>query len=357
MSLVHYNVNYPDSLVAFFKKYTMDLQIAHAMELDRVMTSNGYLDKPSALYKSSYGLQENLSDAAFLSYILVNGSEANKPYRSFPNVYYNEKDLLEWMSMNFKIDNNLDFDVPMTYRVFGGTLYWKNLAIARKIIKNAMPYWNKMHTARELGVSIPSAIKSPARESDAIARLPAIQDLRRRYTRKFNVSKTSFGNSTISNYVFQLHLLFNRFKVEKNTSPVFFSLWGPSDEEVEAMKTILKEMEWLYDFSGAFQIYTKKLNEPTPKMESVNRDHHTILYVIPATNAIKAAFPIHDDPQLYSRNYLESFEKQLVDQTGEKFCTFIMPTSENPCVACSDFVTYVYDGVVGKMLILYSLTI
>lgn len=122
-ALTYYNIYAPDSFVTHFKKQVLSDQITSAINEEGIKISGGYLDEMVSVDASGMLSTETLNDSMFFTYHLINAGELNKPYRSFPNVYWDPDDLEKYLAMNFSIDNNCKNDIPMTYRVFGGSLY------------------------------------------------------------------------------------------------------------------------------------------------------------------------------------------------------------------------------------------
>ena len=51
------------------------------------------MDVPTTWEQGGWVTRELAQDGLFFAYMMMHGSELNKPYRSFPNVHFDERDM------------------------------------------------------------------------------------------------------------------------------------------------------------------------------------------------------------------------------------------------------------------------
>ena len=334
-ALLWYSVNFCDSYEDIFKKEILNQMIYSSIDnQENAPSRGGAMDIPAGWEQSGWITKELVSDGMFFAYMLMYGSEMNKPYRSFPNIHFDEKDMDQWMMINLKYDNNCKRDVPITLRTFGGS-FFKNYDFQNNdfvlnamidIQKSLLPQQRRiifrkhqLYVAQQLNLAQKNSKKSypkqvnpleqgesvymnkasvPSNGEALINRQLSHLDPRSRFTANYITNiyrgkRTLEITVTLHEFIRQVHHLLYYVKMKelegKPLEPFVNSFWGFRDTEMQHLLKVISKISgiWNEPFLDHYSLWFRRVDEEMPVLDGFQQGHINIVYITLNDNKVK----------------------------------------------------------------------
>jgi hypothetical protein len=334
-ALMYYSVNFCDSYEDIFKKEVVSQMIYSSIDnQENAPARGGAMDVPTTWEQGGWITRELAQDGFFFAYMMMFGSEMNKPYRSFPNVHFDENDMDQWMMINLKYDNNAKRDVPITLRAFGGS-FFKNydfdnnsyvtnamidlqkdlLPQQRRIIYRkhqlycAQQYQNAEKSPKTKYPRMVNPLESgqqvymnkatiPSNGVSMMSRHTSHLDIRNRFTADYIANiyrgkRTLELTVTMHEFIRQIHHLLYYVKMRdlenKPLEPLVNSYWGFRDSELEHILKVISKISgiWNEAFLDSYSLWFRRVDEEMPILDGFTQNHTSILYITLNDNKVK----------------------------------------------------------------------